>query len=278
MGFFRRKKKNETENSTDNSTSENTEETSESNENTTDSSKSTSSNSKVKISIDDSEILSTYFSEIVENGTLSLNIGYKSSMTDEQIYSAQNLCAIIENDPLPIEYTVEENAYIAPETDENEMYAIIYIEIAIALALALYMIAKYRIKGVMQTIINIGYVAVLLLVIRLANVYISTSGILAILISYVTSYIFGYILLKNIYKKDDLTKKEIAKMLKYVYRKYSLILIPILIISIVSSLTKWISLYSFGMILFWGIIISLIYNILLSKFLVKSNINEENKV
>ena len=269
---------NETENSTDNSTSENTEETSESNENTTDSSKSTSSNSKVKISIDDSEILSTYFSEIVENGTLSLNIGYKSSMTDEQIYSAQNLCAIIENDPLPIEYTVEENAYIAPETDENEMYAIIYIEIAIALALALYMIAKYRIKGVMQTIINIGYVAVLLLVIRLANVYISTSGILAILISYVTSYIFGYILLKNIYKKDDLTKKEIAKMLKYVYRKYSLILIPILIISIVSSLTKWISLYSFGMILFWGIIISLIYNILLSKFLVKSNINEENKV
>lgn len=270
-----------TSNETQNSTNESVGGTENSNENTNDStensSESTSSNSQIKISIDGSEILSTYFSEIVENGQLSLNIGYKSSMTQEQIYSAQNLCAIIGNEPLPIEYTVEENAYIAPETDESEMKAIIYIEIAIGLVLALYMVAKFRINGIMQTIINMGYIAILLIVIRLANVYVSTSGILAILISYIASYVFGFILLKSMNGKTDLTKKEIAKLLKNVSRKYTLILIPALIISIVSSLTKWVSLYSFGMILFWGIIISFIYNILLSKYLVKSDLDEEEK-
>ena len=149
--------------SDENAESENTEETNN------DSSESTSSH-QVKISIDDSELLTTSFSEIVDNGQLSLTMGYKSSMTQDQIYGAQNICAIVGNDPLPIQYEVKENAYIAPETDESEMKGIIYIEIAIGLVLALYMIAKFRMQGIMQTIVNIGFMALLLIVIRLANV------------------------------------------------------------------------------------------------------------
>ena len=248
--------------SDENAESENTEETNN------DSSESTSSH-QVKISIDDSELLTTSFSEIVDNGQLSLTMGYKSSMTQDQIYGAQNICAIVGNDPLPIQYEVKENAYIAPETDESEMKGIIYIEIAIGLVLALYMIAKFRMQGIMQTIVNIGFMALLLIVIRLANVSISTSGIIACIVSYITSYIYGYILLKNLKENKDLNSKEINKLLKKVSRKYSLIIVPILIISIVSCLTKWVSLYSFGMIIFWGIIISFIYNILISKFLIK---------
>ena len=248
--------------SDENAESENTEETNN------DSSESTSSH-QVKISIDDSELLTTSFSEIVDNGQLSLTMGYKSSMTQDQIYGAQNICAIVGNDPLPIQYEVKENAYIAPETDESEMKGIIYIEIAIGLVLALYMIAKFRMQGIMQTIVNIGFMALLLIVIRLANVSISTSGIIACIVSYITSYIYGYILLKNLKENKDLNSKEINELLKKVSRKYSLIIVPILIISIVSCLTKWVSLYSFGMIIFWGIIISFIYNILISKFLIK---------
>ena len=224
--------------SDENAESENTEETNN------DSSESTSSH-QVKISIDDSELLTTSFSEIVDNGQLSLTMGYKSSMTQDQIYGAQNICAIVGNDPLPIQYEVKENAYIAPETDESEMKGIIYIEIAIGLVLALYMIAKFRMQGIMQTIVNIGFMALLLIVIRLANVSISTSGIIACIVSYITSYIYGYILLKNLKENKDLNGKEINKLLKKVSRKYSLIIVPILIISIVSCLTKWVSLYSF---------------------------------
>lgn len=257
------------------SNEENTETSNDVAENTTDESKSTSSK-KVKISIDDSELLSTYFSEIVENGQLSLTLGSKSSLTEQQIYSAENLCAIIGNDPLPVEYKIDENTYIAPEIDENKMYAIIYIEIAIALLLALYLVIKYRIKGLMQTILLVGYVAILLIIIRVTNVYVSLSGIFAVLISFIISYVYSYMLLKSINGKDDLTKKEISRVLIKVSRKYCSILVPMLIISITSCLTKWVSLYSFGMILFWGIIISLIYNILISKFLIRSNVTEKS--
>lgn len=257
-----------------NNVSESSNENSSNDENSSSDNES-SSNKKVKISIDDSELLSTTFSEIVDNGQLSLTMGYSSSMTDEQKNSAKNLCAIIENDSLPVEYKVEENSYVAPEMDANQIKAMICIEGAIALILALYMIIKFRIQGLMQTIISIGYIAILLIVIRLANVSITTAGICAVLVSYITSYIYGYMLLKNIYGKKDLSKKEISKLLKKISQKYCLVLIPILIITIIYCLTKWTSLYSFGMIMFWGIIISIIYNILLSKFLIRTNIEEK---
>ena len=111
------------ENETDeNSTNENT-----SSENATEDSNSTSENTssdeknnrKVTLKIDDSDLLTTNFSSIIDNGMLTLTIG---SATDEDSRnSAKNLGAIIENDPLPVTYTIDGNTYVETEVENNEL-------------------------------------------------------------------------------------------------------------------------------------------------------------
>jgi hypothetical protein len=128
----------------------------------------------------------------------------------------------------------------------------------------IYLIIKYKGKGVLSSISLVGYVAILLLVIRYANVVITLEGIIAILLSIVLFYIALIRVLKN---KDG--KVDFNGAIK----KYILTLIPVYLISIVFTFNSWQPIFSFGMILFWGITINIIYNFIITKTLL---VNEKD--
>ena len=91
-------------------------------------------------------------------------------------------------------------------------------------------------------------------------------GILAIGLCYILNSIYSFIQLDR-FKDDSMTEKEKQKAVKEVMTKFIMILIPQLIIAVVFCFTQWAQLLSFGMTMFWGIIISLVYNILLNKII-----------
>ena len=266
------------ENETDeNSTNENT-----SSENATEDSNSTSENTssdeknnrKVTLKIDDSDLLTTNFSSIIDNGMLTLTIG---SATDEDSRnSAKNLGAIIENDPLPVTYTIDGNTYVETEVENNELKMIIYAEIIVALVVALVIIAKYRAQGILQVIISVGYVAILLITIRFANVVISLDGMMAVLVSYLMNSAFAFMICKVLENKE-LREKERANEINNALKRYCLITIPELIIAVICLFTTWSAIFSAGMIMFWGVAISLIYNYLVTKFLCRNEKEEKSK-
>lgn len=245
------------ENSTENTSEENS-------TNTTSDSSTEKKSKKVTLKIDDSELLTTDFSEIIDNGVLTLTVG--SGSDSEQDYAAMNLGAIIENDPLPIEYKIDGNTYVESSIENNALKIIIYAEIIIALIVSLILIAKYRMTGIWQVILSIGYVAILLITIRLANVVISLDGIFTILICYLLNSSFAFLISKVLSNKD-LSKKEKTKSINNAIKKYCLIVIPELIVSIICLFTSWSAIFSLGMILFWGVAISLIYNIIITKWI-----------
>lgn len=227
-------------------------------------------NSKqVDIMIDSSKILTTDFSEIIDNGVLSLSLGSSTSKDEtskDELYSAYNLAAIIENDALPVDYQVERNAYVSALVEKHKLKSIICFEIAVALILALGLIAKYRRDGIIVSILSIGFIAILLIVLRYANVMISLEGMLAIEICYILNCAYGVLFCE--YKKEkDLTSSEKKNVFKSLVKKYTVIAIPQLIIAILCCLTQWAQLTSFGMVIFWGVLINLVYNILVNKFL-----------
>lgn len=264
---------NETEENTEEETEENDEneiEVTESEESESDEEDEEESSSKeITLNIDDTTLLTTDFSEIVDNGVLTLTLGsITADEESDELYSAYNLGAIIENDEMPIQYEITGNTYIDSVVESKTLKAFIYIEIAIALAIALIMIIKFRAIGVFSTILSIGYLAILLIVIRYANVELSLEGIIAIELSYIVNSIFGFMICKALKEKNP-DKKEKKKLQKEIITKYTLIIVPELIIAFVCCFTEWTSIYSFGMVIFWGIIISWIYNALLSKFLVR---------
>ncbi len=122
----------------------------------------------------------------------------------------------------------------------------------------------------MATILSVGYVAVLLLVIRYANVVLSIEGILAIALSFVVNTVFNIMLLNRI-KEKNMTAEEKRKKYNEALKRYSLSIIPIVIIAIVCCLVNWDAIYSFGMVMFWGIIISIIYNLTFTNVIVKNS-------
>jgi len=249
------------ENSTEESNTTNSTNTTE---NSTDSSE--KKDKKVKIKIDDAEILTTDFSEVIDNGVLTLTVGNANDETQRN--SALNIGAIIQNEPLPVKYQVEGNTYTESSIDENTLKVIIYCLVVIALVIALVLIVKYRTTGILQAVLSVGYIGLLLIVIRYANVVESLDGILSIFVCYVINSIFAFMISKVLSNKD-LTKKESKKSVNNVIKKYGLIIIPELIIATVCLFTSWSAIFSFGMILFWGIVISFVYNVAVTKFIEK---------
>ena len=249
------------ENSTEESNTTNSTNTTE---NSTDSSE--KKDKKVKIKIDDAEILTTDFSEVIDNGVLTLTVGNANDETQRN--SALNIGAIIQNEPLPVKYQVEGNTYTESSIDENTLKVIIYCLVVIALVIALVLIVKYRTMGILQAILSVGYIGLLLIVIRYANVVESLDGILSIFVCYIINSVFAFMISKVLSNKD-LTKKVSKKSVNNVIKKYGLIIIPELIIATVCLFTSWSAIFSFGMILFWGVVISFVYNVAVTKFIEK---------
>ena len=221
---------------------------------------------QITLNIDDVTMMTTSFDEIIDNGVLSLTLGTSTDESNDELYSAYNLAAIIENEELPIKYEIKGNTYVSSTIEEKDIKALVYVEIGIALAIILLMIIKYRLKGMLTGVLFVGYTAVLLIVLRFTNVTLSVLGILAIGLCYLLNSIYNYIKLDKL-KEDGLTEKEKQKAMKEILMKYTMIAIPQLIIAIVFCFTQWAQLLSFGMTMFWGIIISLLYNVLLNKIL-----------
>lgn len=222
---------------------------------------------QVIIYLDDTELLTTDFDTVVSNGQLPLTLGDLSDDQD-QYNSAKNLAAIMENKPMNDQYTVTGNTYIAAPVENNTVKVLIYVEIAIALFIALILIVKFGYKGILASVINVGFVAILLLVIRLTNVKLSLDGIMAIEAGYILQAIYSFMIC-GLLKNKDLSTKELKEGATKILKQFVLIVIPILILSVVCCLAEWAAIFSVGMIVFWSIVIALVYNFIITKFLAR---------
>ena len=106
---------------------------------------------------------------------------------------------------------------------------------------------------------QIGFIATLLLVIRFTNVLLTLEGMAGVVIGIVLEYIFTYIVLSNI-------KEEKVSMYKNANLQFFLTTLPIYVIAVVFTFASRAIVSSFGMTLFWGIILIYVYNFIFSKF------------
>ena len=229
--------------------------------------------------IDDEEIMTTSFDEPITTGKMQLSIGKAttdSNTLQGYISQAQNIATVLDNGNLPVEYDIEKNQYILSDiTEQQVLYVVITIAI-IAVIGIIFLIIKHKVNGLLAGISYIGLTALYLLLIRYTNVIISIESIFGVTIVMILNYIFIFKLLENI-KKISKEKAEniVNKAIIETYKRFFSRVIPICIIAIVFCFVKWIPMSSFGMILFWGLVIIVIYNILITRNIL--NIKEKNK-
>ena len=238
---------NETTNETSNEVSE---ETAEDKDDTT----------EIGLYIDGTSMMTTSFTEIIDNGVMSLSLG--SSSSDEQTKTlknqAESLAAILENDAMPVQYSITGNIYVSSPIEQSAINILIGIGICIALIMLIVVIIKYKSKGVIVSVCMIGFIALYLLILRYTNVVITLEGIFSIGLVFVINYILNMMILNRL-------QNNVEKTFTKALTKFALSMIPMLILAVVCCFSSWMSLFSFGMILFWGLVTSVIYNLIITR-------------
>lgn len=240
-----------------------------SSENTENSTKGTSKTQKeISMEIDGQTMLTTSFDQPVTNGELQLTVGSSSKDSDslkKNIQQAKSIATVLSSGKMPVKYTADTNKYIKENISDKEI-KIVAIATIIAIALvSILLIIKYKLKGFLTAILSIGFIAVSLLIIRYTNVYISIAGLIGI----ITIAIINYLLQFSILKNENKSEEEKVSILK-IYAKFLFTILPIFIISLVFSFATSVLLNSFGMIVFWGILITFLYNIIFTNNILKN--------
>lgn len=225
---------------------------------------------QVDLVLDEETLLSTYFDEEIKDGLLQLSMGSTSSaQTNEQLQEylnqASNLAVLLKTDTLPLTYKLDTNLYVQSELTNDVLQMLLIITLIVSAVVAILTIIKYKKLGLFSIISLIGYIAILLIALRYTNVVITIAGILAIILSAIMNYIYMIDIIKN--------KKKDVKSFKNVSIKFLGIYVPCLIISIVFSFMKYLQIASFGMVMFWALVIMIVYNLVITRVLISNSEN-----
>ena len=129
--------------------------------------------------------------------------------------------------------------------------------VVILLIACLVLVVKFKSKGFIATFLQIGYIALLLLVLRYTNVVITIEGIVGIVVSAVLNYILVYAMLNNLKKKNQIEWEIIGKFAKRT--------IPVYVIAVVLAFNGLTRVSSLGMTLVWGSFCLYIYNLTITR-------------
>ena len=232
---------------------------------------------QVSIKIDESPLIETTFDEEISNGILSLTLGTSTdnNTLNSYIEQASNIAILLNSGNLPITYEVEQNRFIKSDiTLDNAIVPAIILGIVVIIAFV-FLIIKYKKRGIIAIISYIGYLAILLIAIRYTNLVITMEGVCGILISAILNYILLVYILQ-VLKNKELNIVEYKKTYNKSILQVISVLIPTIIIGIVLCFSTWLPVYSFGTIIFWGVLIMAIYNAIITRMLFLNNLKEKN--
>lgn len=235
---------------------------------------------KIKISIDGVTLVESAFEQENKTGELQLSIGQASTTSaaiNEYIRQASNLAVLLNSGELPITYTLDVNRFVYSEIPQELIYIVCAAIGAIILVTLLVMIIKYKKNGFLAAIAFIGYIACLLMAIRYTNVMLTIDGLIAIVASIIINFTFTFYLLsliKKNYKEKERVEVEIDFQKAFI--RILWVLIPLIIVTVILCFANWLPLYSFGMVMFWGIITLLLYNIVITRTLLVNTVKDPN--
>lgn len=226
---------------------------------------------KIKMSLDDTTIMTTYFAQEMTDGQMQVSLGTSSDSEQIQnrITQATNIAVFLNTDTMPLTYKIDVNKSVYSSLTDDVLKIAIIVSVVIFALLLVYMIIKYKKEALLAVVTNIGFVAILLLIIRYTNVDITLTGLITIPISIIIQYVFLMNILKVKTEKIDNDSK--VKRVKETIRNGIEKLIPVAVIAVVFALTKWETVYSAGMLLFWEIAVLILYNLSTLKIMFLKN-------
>ena len=226
----------------------------------------------ITVQIDGEDKYITYFTPDGEYTELAIPL-YRSVSADDMdtFNSDYKDCfvtqTILNNDEFPITYKLTSGSFIESDLGENFVKGLSIAGIVLLAIVIVLTIVKDKKDGFCASIIEIGYIAILLLIIRAASVSLTLSGILTIAIMAIVNYFLLLTFMK--------TEKAIDKLEKF--GNFILTIIPFIITIVVFALGKEVNTQSIGSVGIWGIF-GFIYTLVAAIFLIDGKKAKKNGV
>jgi len=223
----------------------------------------------VDLYIDGNKIVSSYFGEPIENGQLQLTMGQATTNAEElqEVLTAASVEATkLSYGPLPLVYEVTNSANILSNFDKQAIVDLEVVGVVVATLVLVYFVIRYKERAIMAGILFLGFTALYLLVNRYANVPITAASILGFtFVEIFVAFFINRLLyrLKHYDANEDTPKAIINKSLL----KAIMVMVPALIIAVIFSMFTWLPINSFGIVLFWGILLYIVYSYTFAKTL-----------
>ena len=214
----------------------------------------------IVITIDGSTICSmteTEFLETAVKGSLPLKLGdytNDKATLNNTLKEADSIKNLVKSGNLPITYSVN---YTNDIHSNINKIGIISVFAVILVIMLVYLVLKYKLNGIFAELSILGFGTLLLLVMRYTNVEITISSIVSIAVILIVQFIYLAKLLSN--------GKITSKMFNEETVKFTKMLIPAFIMSVVIAFANILEISGFGMILFWGIILFEIFNNIITR-------------
>lgn len=218
-------------------------------------------NSKtISITIDGVELVNTSFSEEYTSNILQLPLGNPTTDTEvlQEIFNYAELYETVLNSGEPVlTYALQSDHYIQSQITRD---IIVIIEIIFAVAMliiSIIFIIKFKGNGVLAAILNVGYIAILVIVSRYSDIVITLNSSVAFLGAVILNIVFMYK-----YLKDVKAGKNVKEAFIDTFKKIYLSIIPICIIAVIFTCLGNAVVGSIGTVLFWGILVHIVYSFL----------------
>ena len=208
-----------------------------------------------------------YDVEKIEKNKITITVGSATTSNttlNNNLSIATEMMILINSGKYPVIYDVQTNRYIYDDINLDTVLYVTLAIIAIILITLVVITIRYRLKGLLSSFSIIGFIAVLLLLLRYTNILITIETIGAIIISIIINIVLNISILNKIQKIGSV-KEAVNNTYKEIFIK----LIPVMIISIVFCFSGWTNLNNFGMTMFWGFILIPIYNYVVTRTLLR---------
>lgn len=221
----------------------------------------------IAILMDGSPIYTTYFGEEYTANTISVPMG--QNITDEDTLnayteSAKAVSTIINLGQLPITYSNDNTGYLIRSNIDSEALLIVKIILIVVLVLITIVFAiKYGLKGFLAGIFNFALIGSLILILKLLSIVISISSMISIALLIFINVIFLIKYLNNL--KNDIDMPFVKALKSYYGTIFPVIVVAFIytMFSVNSSIT------GIGMTLFWGLLIQILLNTVITRNVIK---------
>lgn len=208
----------------------------------------------------------------IEKNKIRVKMGAQTSNTttvNNSMAKAAELTMLINSGKYPIDYEVQNNRFVHSDITNEQLLYFAGAVAVVLLVLFIVLTIKYKSKGFLVSVSCVGFIALLSLLLRYTNVIISIEGIGAIILAILIDLKLSQMML-NKTKILNVVSEAVTSSYKELFLK----LVPIMIITIVFCFSGWTNLSSFGMIMFWGFVLIAVYNIIVTKTLLKLSENK----